>query len=70
MIRKAKLSMGDVAKARAEEDRLVLRLSDGSQTAFEVPEVELSLGLKSGRRTVRLNAASLASRVSRLLAPG
>lgn len=67
LIRKAKLPMGDVAEVWAEEDRLVVHLCDDTQTAFQVPDVELSLSLKSGRRTVRLNAACLAERIRRVL---
>jgi hypothetical protein len=57
-----------VRQVSAEDDRIVFELRSGDQLAFEVPEVELSLGLKSGRRTVRLNAESLAQRVDRVLA--
>jgi serine/threonine protein kinase len=68
LIRKSKTPMVEVRQVSAEDDRIVFELRSGDQLAFEVPEVELSLGLKSGRRTVRLNAESLAQRVDRVLA--
>jgi predicted Ser/Thr protein kinase len=63
LIRKAKLPLGDVKNVSAEEDRLIIELRDGSRTAFQIPEVELTLSLKSGRRAVRLGAGALARRI-------
>lgn len=62
LLRKRKIPLDEIRGVYAEGDEVVLALEDGEQ-AYAVEPVELTAHLKSGKRTVRLEAGRLATRL-------